>query len=424
MTPMVSKVYTLNWTSRKIKNPVLVSACCWSAFAMPTLRLLKIITVKKLKTLNTKPLKPNSTIGIFGGGQLGQMICNAAHQLGFRTLVFSDITNCPANLVCNQIIVADYLDKKALKEFADQIDIATFEFENIPTEAIDFVAQSKPTFPNSNVLRITQNRLKEKDFINQIDLSKEGNGHRASKNLIKTTKYQAISCLKDLQTALENFNFKAVLKTTTMGYDGKGQKVLTQESNLPEIWEEFKNQELILEKFANFDQEISVIVARSINGEIACYPPLTNIHKNGILDQSIYPAKVNKQTADNAVEIAKKIVEKLDLIGLLAVEFFVLKDGEENNNLLVNELAPRPHNSGHFSMDACNTSQFEQLIRAISAMPLGDTNFHSQGYMQNLIGNDVLEAEKYLGSNQAKIHLYGKDKIADGRKMGHINFLI
>ncbi len=366
------------------------------------------------------------TIGIFGGGQLGQMICNAAKKLGFRTVIFSDVQNCPASLVCDQIVVANYLDEKALSEFANKIDIATLEFENIPTQAVDFVAKTKPVFPNSNVLRITQNRLNEKDFINQIG--------------IKTTEYQAVSSLTDLQTTLEKFNFKAVLKTTTMGYDGKGQKVLTKESNLEEVWQEFNQDkhpfpsgesgcandnehrargELILEKFADFDQEISVIAARSINGEIACYQPLTNIHKNGILDQSIYPAKVSHETAQNAVAIAKKLVEKLDLIGLLAVEFFVLKDG----NLLVNELAPRPHNSCHFSMDANKTSQFEQLIRAIGGLPLGNIDFHHNGYMLNLIGDDVLQIEKYSNNQNTKIHLYGKNKIAKGRKMGHINFL-
>jgi 5-(carboxyamino)imidazole ribonucleotide synthase len=345
-----------------------------------------------------------TTIGIFGGGQLGQMLCNAAHKLGFKTVVFSDVANCPASLVCNQIIVANYLDEKALEKFASQIDIATFEFENIPTHAVNFVAQIKPVFPNSNVLKITQNRLKEKDFLNQIG--------------VKTTDYLAISSLKDLQNGLEKFG-KSVIKTTTMGYDGKGQKVLTQNNNLKEIWEEFCNKELILEQFSNFEQEISVIVAKNINGEIACYQPLTNIHKNSILDKSIYPAQISQQTTNKAVEIATKIIEKLDLIGLLAVEFFVLKDG----NLLVNELAPRPHNSGHFSMDASNTSQFEQLIRAITNMPLGNVSFHHNGYMQNLIGEDVLKAEEYKNNKQARIHLYGKEKIAKGRKMGHINFL-
>ena len=352
---------------------------------------------------NKNILKPNSTIGIFGGGQLGRMICFAAHQLGYRTMVFSDITNSPASFVTNQTIVANYLDQEALQQFVDKIDIATFEFENIPVAAVNFVAQQKPTYPNAEVLKITQNRLKEKDFLNLSGA--------------KTTKYQAITSLEDLQNALAHFEFKAVLKTTTMGYDGKGQQVLTKDSNLTEVWQNFTNQELILEKFANFEQEISVIVARGVNGEIACYPPLTNIHKNGILDQSIYPAKINDQTTAEAVAIAKNIVGKLNLIGLLAIEFFVLKDG----SLLVNEMAPRPHNSGHFSMDACHTSQFEQLVRAITGLSLGSVKFHSRGHMQNLIGDDVLEIEKYFANPKAKIHLYGKDKIAAGRKMGHVN---
>ncbi len=218
---------------------------------------------------------------------------------------------------------------------------------------------------------------------------------------------------------MNKFAHGAVLKTTTMGYDGKGQQVLDGQSDLIKIWENFSAGELILEKFVNFTSEISVIVARNIEGEIACYQPLTNIHKNGILDRSIYPAKINAQTGLGAVEIASSITHKLDLIGLLAVEFFVLTDG----NLLVNELAPRPHNSGHFSMDASNTGQFEQLIRAISGLSLGSVDFHSQGHMQNLIGEDILQTNAHLENNKAKLHLYGKDKIAAGRKMGHINFL-
>lgn len=350
-------------------------------------------------------LKPNSVIGIFGGGQLGKMTCSAANLLGYRTLVFSDTSNCPANLVANDIIIGDYLDECALKEFANKIDIATFEFENIPVKAVDFIAQFKPVYPNSDVLRITQNRLKEKDFVNKIGIA--------------TTEYKAISSIDDLKLNLEKFRHKAILKTTTMGYDGKGQAVLSHDSDLEKIWKNFKEKELILEKFANFDQEISVICARSLNGQTSCYAPLTNIHKNGILDKSIYPAKISDKTTKQAIKIATKIAEELKLIGLIAVEFFVLKNGE----LLVNELAPRPHNSGHFSMDACNTSQFEQLIRAITGMALGDINFHSSGYMQNLIGDDVLKIDDYKNNPKAKLHLYGKDKIAAGRKMGHINIL-
>ena len=356
-------------------------------------------------------LKQNSTIGIFGGGQLGRMICFAAHQLGYHTIIFSDTPNCPASFVSNKTIIADYLDNIALEKFASQIDIATFEFENIPTKTIDLIAKTKPTFPNSNTLKITQNRLKEKDFLNKIG--------------IQTTNYSPIYSLEDLQSQLKQFNYQAVLKTTTMGYDGKGQKVLNQKSNLKEIWNDFSKEdkeakeELILEQFANFEQEISIIIAQSTNKEISYYQPLTNIHQNNILHQSIYPAKINQTTAQNATKIATKIIKELDLIGILAVEFFVLKNG----NLLVNELAPRPHNSGHFSLDASYTSQFEQMIRAITGLPLGSPDFHSIGYMQNLIGKDILEITQYSNDKKAKIHLYNKNKISTNRKMGHINFL-
>jgi 5-(carboxyamino)imidazole ribonucleotide synthase len=356
--------------------------------------------------LNNKlQIASNSTIGIFGGGQLGRMACFAAHKLGFKVVIFSDVKDSPAAQVTDQIIIADYNDKAALKKFADKIDIASFEFENIPVSAVEFVARTKPVYPAADVLKITQNRLKEKDFLR--------------KNKIKVTDYAPIKNLEELKSQLKKFSNKAILKLATMGYDGKGQYVLNAKSNLEKIWDEVKNQEVILEKFADFDQEISVIAACGLNGEIACYEPLTNIHKNGILDQSIYPAKINSEIAKNAKEIAVKIIKKLNLIGLIAVEFFVLKNGE----LLVNELAPRPHNSGHFSMDAAITSQFEQFIRAITGMKLGSTKFHSQGIMKNLIGDEVNDLEKYSKNNLAKIHLYGKNKVAKGRKMGHVNLL-
>ncbi len=359
-------------------------------------------------TKRTETLPPNSTIGIFGGGQLGRMLCFAAHQLGYKTVIFSNLDNSPASFVCSQTIVGDYLDKNKLKEFTNKIDIATFEFENIPTQAVDFVGQTKSVFPNSNVLKITQNRLKEKNFVNNLN--------------IKTTKYYPINCLEDLTNGLKNFNYEAILKTATMGYDGKGQKFLNRDSNLAEIWNDLyakQGQQLILEQFSHFKQEISVIAARSVNGEIKCYQPLKNIHKDGILFQSHYPANLKAKTIKNAISITKKIIVALDLIGLLTVEFFVL----ENGDLLLNEMAPRPHNSGHFSLDGCYTSQFEQLVRAITGLPLGDCSFHHYGYMQNLIGNGVLELKDYLKNPKAKLYLYCKDSVIEGRKMGHINYL-
>lgn len=334
---------------------------------------------------------------------MGRMICFAAHAMGFRTVVFTDQKNSPASFATRDTIVANYGDKEALKKFASLVDVVTFEFENIPFEAADFLASEVLMFPNPQVLRITQHRLLEKNFLNSIG--------------VKTTDYAEITSLEDLQQNLEKFG-KAVLKTATMGYDGKGQFVLKNAADAQNAWTQASTQQLILEKFCPFDSEISVLVARSQNGEISAFEPLTNIHKNGILDESIFPAKVSEALKIKAQDVAKKIVEKLDLVGVLAVEFFVIGD-----ELLVNEVAPRPHNSGHFSMDAAVTSQFEQMIRAITGLPLGSTEFHSKGKMKNLIGSDVENLEEFYQNKRAKVHLYGKEKIAEGRKMGHVNIL-
>ena len=323
--------------------------------------------------------------------------------MGFRTVVFTDQENSPASFVTSSVIVADYQDQAALKKFASLVDVATFEFENIPVAGVAFLASEVAVFPNPQVLKVTQHRLLEKNFLNSIG--------------VKTAEYAEILSLEDLQKNLKNFG-KAILKTSTMGYDGKGQFVLKNAADAENAWAQASSQKLILEKFCPFDSEISVVVARSKTGEISAFEPLTNIHKNAILDESIYPAQISESLKIKAQEVAKKIVEQLDLVGVLAVEFFVI--GEE---LLVNELAPRPHNSGHFSMDASVTSQFEQLIRAITGLPLGSPEFHSKGRMKNLIGSEVENLEKFYQNKRAKIHLYGKDKIAEGRKMGHVNIL-
>lgn len=343
------------------------------------------------------------TLGIIGGGQLGRMICFAAHEMGFKTIVFTDQQNSPASFVTNHTIVANYQDETALQKFADLVDVATFEFENIPLAPVNFLAEKTTVSPSPNVLRVTQNRILEKNFLNSI--------------AVKTTEYAEISSLDELKENLKKFE-KAILKTATMGYDGKGQFVLKTAADAELAWNQAHNQKLILEKFCPFGQEISVMVARSAVNEIACYEPLTNIHKNGILDESIYPAKISLDLKNAAQEIAKRISEKLELVGILAVEFFVCED-----ELLVNELAPRPHNSGHFSMDAAITSQFEQLVRAVVGLPLGSCEFHSSGFMKNLIGYEVEDLQKFYENPYAKIHLYGKDKIAAGRKMGHVNII-
>jgi 5-(carboxyamino)imidazole ribonucleotide synthase len=344
-----------------------------------------------------------NTIGIIGGGQLGRMTCFYAHKMGFRTVVFTDQKDSPASFVTNNTIVAEYTDHAALRQFANLIDVATFEFENIPFESVNFLSQLVEVRPNSSTLKITQHRILEKDFLNSLK--------------IKTAEYAEISSLESLKDNLKKFG-KSILKTATLGYDGKGQFILTNAAEADKAWPYVNDRKLILEKFCPFDSEISVIIARARNGETAVYEPLTNIHKNGILDESIYPAKISESLKTKAQTIAKKIAQELNLIGVLAVEFFVI--GEE---LLVNELAPRPHNSGHFSMDASFTSQFEQLIRAITDLPFGSPRFHSQGRMKNIIGDEVKNLAEFYKNPYAKIHLYGKAQAKDGRKMAHVNFL-
>jgi len=331
------------------------------------------------------------------------MTCFAAHAMGFRTVVFTDQKNSPASFVTNQTIIADYSDIEALKKFASLVDVATFEFENIPFEPIKFLASQVELFPSPEVLKITQNRILEKNFLNSLE--------------VKTTEYSEISSLESLQENLKNFG-KAILKTTTMGYDGKGQLVLEDAVEARKIWPQVKSQKLILEKFCTFDSEISVMVARGKKGEISTYEPLTNIHKNGILDESHYPARIPQILKIKAQDIAKKIAKELRLIGILAVEMFVVEE-----ELLVNELAPRPHNSGHFSINGAVTSQFEQLVRVVAGLPLGSCEFHCAGYMKNLIGDEVKNLEKFYKNPHAKIHLYGKLKAEIGRKMGHVNIL-
>ncbi|MFM6973269.1 MAG: 5-(carboxyamino)imidazole ribonucleotide synthase [Alphaproteobacteria bacterium] len=344
------------------------------------------------------------TIGIIGGGQLGRMICFEAHKMGFKTVIFTDQENSPASYVTNKTIVGSYGDEKSLNEFASLVDLVTFEFENIPYEAVKKIAEKKPLYPSSEVLRITQNRILEKNFLNKIG--------------IKTTDYLEINSLNDLKNGMAKFK-KAILKTAEMGYDGKGQYVLNEGDEFAEIFEKNCQQmPMILEKFCKFECEISVIVARSIDGEIKSYEPVSNIHKNGILSRTIYPAKLSVPQIEKSKKNAEIIAKEIDLIGIMAIEYFVL-----DNKILVNEMAPRPHNSGHFTMDACITSQFEQLIRAISGYKLGDVRFHSRGQMINLIGSEIAEIENYKTNPKAKIHCYGKNKILEGRKMGHINIL-
>jgi 5-(carboxyamino)imidazole ribonucleotide synthase len=351
-------------------------------------------------------LDPGATIGILGGGQLGRMTALAAARLGYRTHVLAEEPDSPAAQVAASATVAAWDDDEAITRFAAAVDVATFEFENIPGDAVRRVAALKPVMPRPEILEITQDRLREKDFLNGIGVA--------------TTEYQEITDAASLARALADLKGRAVLKSARMGYDGKGQVNVASDS-LPRLaWEQMGGPRGILEHFVDFRCEVSVIVARGIDGAMAVYPPVENRHVHHILDTTIAPASLPPETTREAEATARDIATRLDLIGVLAVEMFVTKDGR----LLVNELAPRPHNSGHWTIDACATSQFEQLVRAICGLSLGSTERHANAVMKNLIGDEVTTWREAIADPSARLHLYGKRVVLPGRKMGHVTRLL
>jgi 5-(carboxyamino)imidazole ribonucleotide synthase len=350
----------------------------------------------------TAMIPPGSTIGILGGGQLGRMTALAAARLGYRTHILCPEAESPAGLVTPFVTCAEYDDAAALARFAETVDVVTFEFENVPAESAELLATHRPVRPGAEVLRIAQDRLREKDFLRSID--------------VPTAPYQEVTSAGGLRRAMRDRNQHAVLKTVRLGYDGKGQVMIGPETNLDEAWARMNAELGILEGFVDFACEISVIVARTPTGASAAYPPVENQHVHHILDTTIAPARIGPEVAMRAEAIARHVAERLDLVGLLAVEMFVT----QQNEVLVNEIAPRPHNSGHWTMDACHTSQFEQFVRAICGLPLGTTERHSDAIMKNLIGDDVEKWREWIGDPQAKLHVYGKTEARPGRKMGHV----
>jgi len=351
-------------------------------------------------------IEPGATIGILGGGQLGRMTALAATALGYRCHIFCPIKDSPAKQVTPLATTAEYDNKLALARFAKSVDVVTFEFENVPGDTAEFLAERKPVRPGPTALRIAQDRIKEKDFLRSIGVA--------------TAPYQRVTGEEELRRALDAIGPRAILKTIRMGYDGKGQVAIRSDRDAGPVWRGFGAAEGILEGFVDFSCEISVIIARSENGKTATYAPVENQHVNHILDTTIAPARVKPETATRAEAIARHVAERLDLIGLLAVEMFVTQAGE----VLVNELAPRPHNSGHWTIDACYTSQFEQLVRAICGLPLGSPERHSDAVMKNLIGAGIEKWREAVNNPLQKIHLYGKDQALPGRKMGHVTKLI
>lgn len=349
-------------------------------------------------------LKAGSTIGIIGGGQLGRMLAMAAARLSYNTIILEPQADCPAAQTANRQIVAAYDDRAALQELAEACDVITYEFENVPVEAAQFLATHSIVSPPPYALEISQDRFAEKKFLNDSGIA--------------TAPWRAVDDVEDLIAALGALGERGILKTRRFGYDGKGQIRLTSLDNQAamEAIAAIKNAPAILEGFVEFTREVSVIAARDKAGNVRLYDITENVHKDGILDTSTVPAAISAETTAACVEATTKLLHALDYVGVLGFEFFVLPDG----SVIANEFAPRVHNSGHWTEAACAISQFEQHIRAVAGLPLGDPKRHSDCVMENLIGDDVLKVPAILAESNAVLHLYGKAESRAGRKMGHV----
>ncbi len=350
-------------------------------------------------------LKPGDTIGILGGGQLGRMLAMAAARLGLRCQVFSPDPDSPAFDVVLNATCAEYADVEALELFAGDVDVITYEFENVPAASAMILAARRPVLPNRKILETTQDRLAEKDFVRQLEIG--------------TADYADVSSAATLRTAIAKIGLPAVIKTRRFGYDGKGQAIIRNGDDPDRIWEDLSTRSAILEAFVPFEREISVIAARNAEGQVECFDVTENEHSDHILKTSRVPAMIPDALAAQARDIAKRIADALDYIGVLAVEMFVVQ-GNDGPKILVNEIAPRVHNSGHWTLDGASISQFEQHIRAIAGWPLGKPVRHGPVTMTNLIGDEINDYAQWLTVPGATVHLYGKGAPRPGRKMGHV----
>ncbi len=355
-----------------------------------------------------KVILPGSTIGIIGGGQLGKMLAIAAKQMGYKISVLDPIKNGPCSAIADFEINTEFYDIKGLRQLLDVSDVVTYEFENIPGEILKDL-DGYGYIPQGFIpLSISQNRVIEKNAINDCGF--------------KTTPFAVINSKDDLKTAIKTIGLPAVLKTCTGGYDGKGQVVLKKNTDVDKCFNLVTKNDCILEKFVSFKKEISVIVTRSTDGEDSTFPVSENIHKNNILYQTIVPARITESLALKAQQLAINLMRKLNFIGTLAIEMFITED----DDLLINEIAPRPHNTGHYTIEGCYTSQFEQHIRAICGLKLGNTSLRQPTVMINILGQNLKYIEDFIKNSQfsnAKIHLYGKREPKLNRKMGHITFI-
>jgi 5-(carboxyamino)imidazole ribonucleotide synthase len=356
-------------------------------------------------TSNQVKLKPGDTIGILGGGQLGRMLATAAARLGLRCQVFSPDPDSPAFDVVMNATCAEYADVEALELFASDVDVITYEFENVPAASAMILAARRPVLPDRKILETTQDRLAEKDFVTRLGIGTAG--------------YADISSAAALRTAIARIGLPAVLKTRRFGYDGKGQAIIRDGDDPDLVWENLATKSAILEAFIPFEREISVIAARSASGRVECFDVTENEHSDHILKVSRAPAAISDALAAQARGIAERIAQALNYVGVLAVEMFVVP-GDGGPKVLVNEIAPRVHNSGHWTLDGASISQFEQHIRAIAGWPLGKPVRHGPVTMTNLIGDDIKDYEQWLTVPGATLHLYGKGPPRPGRKMGHV----
>jgi 5-(carboxyamino)imidazole ribonucleotide synthase len=350
----------------------------------------------------TDTLAPGAVIGILGGGQLGRMLSVAASRLGFRCHIFEPGANPPAGQVAEKVWTAPYEDTEALTEFARGVDVVTYEFENVPTAALDAIEAIRPIRPGREALRVSQDRLTEKDFLTGLGLT--------------CAPYADIASLGDLTAALDRIGAPAILKTRRFGYDGKGQARIKSPADAPTALADLNGAPAVLEGFVDFSHEVSVIAARGLTGETVAFDPGENVHEGGILRTTTVPARLTAAQRQDAVLIAARILSALDYVGVMGVELFVTPAG-----LVVNEIAPRVHNSGHWTQNGCAVDQFEQHIRAVAGWPLGNGKRHSDVVMENLIGEDMDRVPAIAREPGAALHLYGKADTKPGRKMGHVN---
>ena len=351
-------------------------------------------------------LSPGGTIGILGAGQLGRMLAIAALKVGLRTHIFAPEREAPAHDAAAARTIAPFDDKEALARFAERVDIVTYEFENVPTATVEFLAERRPMRPGVRALALTQDRLIEKSFLRDVGL--------------KTAPFMAVEDAGALARAVAELGRPAVLKTRRFGYDGKGQSLIREGSNVGAVHRALGSHPMILEGFIAFEREVSVIAARSMEGAIAAFDLSENEHERHILARTRAPAQVSAETEAEAKAIAARVLEALEYVGVLAVELFVTRDRQGKEGLVVNEIAPRVHNSGHWTLDGAQTSQFEQHIRAIAGWPLGAPTRRGRAEMHNLVGEDAEEWRDILAQPDLCLHLYGKLELRPDRKMGHV----